>query len=92
MLDVKVTDNTVIVWMHGTAYTLNNQFDIADFKADMGWFTSLEELVLKYMDKLQRVIKRIAAAVKIATVNIVRSNLGFSPISFWAEQKLRWCN
>ena len=91
-LSVKVTDNTVLVNMHGTAYTLNNQKDIDSFKADMGWFDNLAELVAKYLDKMQRVLRRVSAAVKIVAADAVRYALGLGALSFWQEQKLRWTN
>lgn len=91
-LSVKVVDNTVIVNLHGTAYTLNNQKDIDEFKADMGWFGNLADLVAKYLNKMQRVLRRVSVAVLIATADAARYIQGLGALSFWQEQKLRWMN
>ena len=92
MIEVTVKHDTVSVNMHGTAYTLNNAADVAEFKADMGWFSTFEQLVEKYLSKLQRTVKRVAAAVLIAAADVALYLKGKAPLTFWQEQKLRWCN
>jgi hypothetical protein len=65
---VKIYTNNsdVTVNLNGSAYKFTNAHDVANFKADMGWFASVEELVAKYLSKLQRVFKAVSAIVRMA--------------------------
>jgi hypothetical protein len=92
MLSVELKGHAVIVNMHGTAYQLTKAQDVLPFKADMGWFDSLSALVEKYLDKLVRVVKRVAAVILIAHADVTLYLAGKAPMTFWQEQKLRWCN
>jgi len=92
MLQFEINRSAVIVDLHGVEYQITKPQDVKQFKADMGWYFSIDQLVAAYLDKLVRVVKRIASAVIIAAVNACQAAAGHSKLSFWQEQKLRWCN
>ena len=92
MLRFEINRSAVIVDLHGVDYQITKPQDVKQFKADMGWYYSIDQLVAAYLDKLVRVVKRVAAAVIIAVINTFQTEAGYGKLSFWQEQRLRWCN
>jgi len=92
MFQVQYDKNKITVWMHGTRYVLTNPADVAAFKGDRGWFSTLTELVGAYLDKLVLAVKRVSSAFRVARADMNNYLSGSAPLTFWQEQKMRWCN
>jgi hypothetical protein len=67
MINVELSGDAVVVNMNGTAYHLPNATDCRAFRAALSVATSIDTLVLSFLDRLQRVAKlmvyRVATAV-----------------------------